>query len=82
MEGTTLDAAGGSNGFCVASLVLGIISLAPCAPIGWLAVIFGVIGFNQVNKAGGERSGKNLAIAGMICGGIGTLSFIYFVIMR
>ena len=27
MEGTTLEAAGTSNGFCVASLVLGIIGL-------------------------------------------------------
>src|ERR1700710_2199083 len=36
MEGTTLEAAGTSNGFCVASLVLGIIGLpAFCAMIPW-----------------------------------------------
>jgi Domain of unknown function (DUF4190) len=78
MEGTTLDAAGGSNGFCVASLVLGIIGLAPCAPVGWLAIIFGVIGVTQISKGGGERSGKNLAIAGIVCGAIGTASMLYF----
>src|SRR6266850_1025063 len=43
MEGTTLEAAGTSNGFCVASLVLGIIGIpAGCTLITpALAVIFG-----------------------------------------
>src|SRR5258708_5357888 len=45
MEGTTLEAGGASNGFCVASLVLGIIGIpAFCAvapPI--LAIVFGVV---------------------------------------
>src|SRR5437868_5847683 len=67
MEGTTLEAAGTSNGFCVASLVLGIIGLvAFCAvvpPI--LALVFGIIGYNQVTKAGVEGGGKGMAIAGM-----------------
>ena len=75
MEGTTVEAAGGSNGFCVASLVLGIISLpAFCtvvAPI--LAVIFGIVGYNQVSASGNERSGKGMAIAGIICGTVGGL---------
>ena len=53
MEGTTLEAAGTSNGFCVASLVLGI------------------IGYNQVSKSGEGGSGRGMAIAGMICGGLG-----------
>ena len=75
MEGTTLEAAGTSNGFCVASLVLGIIGLpAACAvvpPI--LAVIFGIIGYNQVTKEGAESGGKGMAIAGIILGGIGCI---------
>src|SRR5204863_115155 len=72
MEGTTLEAAGTSNGFCVAALVLGIIGLpASCIVLpSILAVIFGVIGYNQVTKNGGEATGKGMAIAGMICGGI------------
>jgi ribosomal protein L40E len=78
MEGTTLDAAGGSNGFCVASLVLGIIGLAPCAPVGWLAVVFGIIGYNQAAKSVGSRGGKGLAIAGIVCGSIGTVGMLYF----
>ncbi len=75
MEGTTLEAAGTSNGFCVASLVLGIIGIpAFCAIIpGVLAIIFGIIGYGQVSKDGGGGSGKGMAIAGMVCGGIGVL---------
>lgn len=73
MEGTTIEAAGASNGFCVASLVLGIIGLpASCTfivPI--LAIIFGIIGYNQVSRAGGEISGRGMAVAGILCGTIG-----------
>src|SRR5829696_8220489 len=75
MEGTTLEAAGTSNGFCVASLVLGIIGLpAFCAVIPpVLAIVFGIIGFNQVSKSGVEGGGKGMAIAGIICGIIGCI---------
>jgi DNA-directed RNA polymerase subunit RPC12/RpoP len=75
MEGTTLEAAGTSNGFCVASLVLGIIGIpAFCAvlpPV--LAIVFGIIGYNQVTKSGAEGGGKGMAIAGIVCGVIGCL---------
>ena len=75
MEGTTLEAAGTSNGFCVASLVLGIIGIpAGCTIITpALAIIFGIIGYNQVNNAGVQGGGKGMAIAGMICGAIGCI---------
>ena len=41
MEGTTLEAAGTSNGFCVASLVLGIIGIPAflCFPIPIVAIV-------------------------------------------
>ena len=75
MEGTTLEAAGASNGFCVASLVLGIIGIFAfiCFPIPLAAIVLGVIGFNQVSRSGGEGGGKGMAIAGIICGAIGSL---------
>ena len=77
MEGTTLEASGTSNGFCVASLVLGIIGLpAACAVIpSVLAVVFGIIGYNQVSKSGVEGGGKGMAIAGIVCGVIGLVLF-------
>jgi hypothetical protein len=73
MEGTTLEAAGTSNGFCVASLVLGIIGL-PCSfslIVPALAIVLGIVGYHQSSK--GEGGGKGMAIAGMIFGGIGGL---------
>jgi DNA-directed RNA polymerase subunit RPC12/RpoP len=75
MEGTTLEAAGTSNGFCVASLVLGIIGLpASCVVLpSVLAIIFGVIGLNQVASGGEGGGGKGMAIAGIICGALGCL---------
>jgi hypothetical protein len=81
MEGTTVEAAGTSNGFCVASLVLGIISLvAFCLPIpSALAIVFGIVGYNQVTKSGGEGGGKGMAIAGMICGGISVIFFLIYI---
>jgi len=75
MEGTTLEAAGTSNGFCVASLVLGIIGLpASCVILpSVLAIVFGVIGLNQVAKGGEAGGGKGMAIAGIVCGSVGGL---------
>lgn len=75
MEGTTIEATGTNNGFCVASLVLGIISLIPCTfgITNVLAIIFGIVGYNQVTKGGGEGGGKGMAIAGIILGAVGGL---------
>jgi len=80
MEGTTLEASGSSNGWCVASLVLGIIGIPTGCTIvpPLLAIIFGCIGLNQIGKSGAEGSGKGMAIAGLICGGIGLLWGGYF----
>ncbi len=73
MEGTTLEATGTSNGFCVASLVLGIIGIpAFCTVITpLLALIFGVIGLIQVSQSGAGGGGRGMAIAGIILGIIG-----------
>jgi len=72
MEGTTLDA-GRSNGLCVASLVLGIIGIPSCWLVvpGALAIILGIIGYNQISNRQASRSGRGLAIAGITCGIIG-----------
>jgi ribosomal protein L40E len=79
MEGTTLQAAGASNGFCVASLVLGIISIpASCAVFPpALAIIMGIVGYNQASKQEGG-GGKGMAIAGIILGVIGAVLALQF----
>ncbi len=79
MEGTTLEAGGQSNGFCVASMVLGFIGIPAFYMLvpSLLAVIFGIIGFNHVSDS--EASGRGLAIGGIVCGVIGLLlSLSYF----
>lgn len=83
MEGTTLEAAGSSNSFCVASLVLGIIGLpASCIVLPSVAaVILGLVGYNQVSQNSGEAAGRGMAIAGIVCGGIGILLAIWMYIL-
>lgn len=57
------------KGFCIASLVLGIVALVffclwyISIPCGILAVIFGILGIKTINKG--------MAIAGLITGAIG-----------
>jgi DNA-directed RNA polymerase subunit RPC12/RpoP len=75
MEGTTLEAAGGSNGFAVASLVLGIIGIPSCLVLvpSILAIVFGIVALVQTNRAGPGDStgGRGMAIAGVVLGVIG-----------
>ncbi|MCI4141068.1 DUF4190 domain-containing protein [Streptomyces sp. MMS20-AI2-20] len=65
-----------SNGMGVASLVLGIIAAAafclwPVAVVlGLLAVIFGAIGRGKANR--GEATNGGQALAGVICGAVGS----------
>jgi hypothetical protein len=69
MEGTTLEASGSTNGYCVASLVLGIIGMLACFFVpSLLAITFGILGLRQTTEG---QSGKALAIAGIVCGVIG-----------
>ena len=78
MEGTTAEAAGASNGYAVASLVLGIIGLPTCVIgiISGLGLIFGLIALAQTNKDNGT-GGRGLAIAGIATSGVGVALFVY-----
>ncbi|MBC7783219.1 MAG: DUF4190 domain-containing protein [Burkholderiales bacterium] len=76
MEGTTPEAAGASNGFAVTSLVLGIIGVPfSCSIIvPLLAVVFGGVALVQISQRGSENaSGRGLAIAGVVCGCVGLI---------
>ena len=67
-------AAGMTNGFAIASLVLGIVGLTgfPFIP-SVLALIFGYKGKRQIDLSGGAEQGRGLAIAGIVLGWIGTV---------
>ncbi|MFI6943479.1 DUF4190 domain-containing protein [Streptomyces sp. NPDC050418] len=74
-----------SNGMGTASLVLGIISavlfcLWPVAIIvGVLAIIFGAIGRGKASR--GEANNAGQALAGLICGCVGTALAVIFLIL-
>lgn len=84
MPGAPVGVPKRSNGFAVASLVLGILTLvmffAVWIPIlmGILAVVFGGIGISRANKGAGQ---KGLAIAGLVCGAVGMLAAILFIVV-
>jgi DNA-directed RNA polymerase subunit RPC12/RpoP len=82
MEGTTISDTGAANGFCVASLVLGIISIPTyhfCFP-SLLAIIFGLVGYFQITRPESEAPGRGMAIGGIACGVVGLGLFLAFVI--
>lgn len=84
MEGTNTPMMGASNGWAVASLILGIVGLTggfilfgiPCL----LSVIFGIIAIRKTQADPNIRGGMALSIAGFILGLLGLLlSFFLFV---
>jgi hypothetical protein len=59
-----------TNGFAVASLVLGIAILCTGIIGGILAVIFGNVALSRIDQAQGAEKGRGLAIAGIVLGWI------------
>jgi hypothetical protein len=58
-----------TNGFAIASLVLGILWIYSIGSI--LALVFGYKGKSQIDASGGQESGRGLAVAGIVLGWIG-----------
>src|SRR4051812_1524846 len=65
------------DGLAIASLVLGLVWVYWIGSI--LAVIFGAIAIKRINQSQGWRTGKGMAIAGLVLGlvGIGTLTLVF-----
>lgn len=59
----------GTNGFAVASLVLGIVWIMGVGSI--LALVFGYVAKGQIDTSGGRQTGRGMAIAGIVLGWIG-----------
>lgn len=81
MPGQPAMPVGTSNGFAVASLVLGILTLVFFFTIflpfvlGVLAIVFGALGISKANKGASQ---KGMAIAGLACGAVGVVIAIAF----
>jgi hypothetical protein len=65
-------------GFAVASMVLGILWIYWIGSI--LAVIFGHIALSQIKRANGWKTGRGMAIAGVVLGWIGMVTLALFII--
>ena len=71
---------GRSNGLAIASMVLGIVSLAIAVFaffVSWigsvLALIFGYVANRRIAKSGGAQGGRGMAISGIVLGWIGSV---------
>lgn len=66
------------SGLAIASLVLGIVWLWWIGSL--LAIIFGGIAIRQIEDSNGWRTGKGMAIAGLVLGLVGAATFVLFMI--
>lgn len=71
-----------TNGFAIASMVCGIVSILFAGLIlGPLAIIFGYIAMKNIDERPSELEGRGMAKAGIICGIVAlVLQVIYIVI--
>ncbi len=67
-----------TNGFAVASLVLGILWLYWVGSI--LALVFGYVAKGQIDRSGGAQGGRGLAIAGIVLGWVGVATLLLAVV--
>lgn len=73
---------GPTNGFAIASLVLGILGLIGFPPLipSILALIFGYKGKREIDRSLGFEQGRGLAVAGIILGWIAVVFTLVFAI--
>lgn len=58
------------------SLVLGVCSMAFCAPLGWVAIPLGLSAIGQIDRSGGKLKGKGVAIAGVLLAIVSNLAWL------
>jgi hypothetical protein len=68
----------GTNGYAIASLVLGILWVWGIGSI--LALVFGYVAKRQIYETAGLQGGRGMAIAGIVLGWIGVAGLILIII--
>ena len=68
-----------TNGMAIAALVTSL--AGSFCGVGFLGLVFGLIALNQIKKSDGAETGKGMAIAGVIIGGLNALAVIYLFAM-
>jgi hypothetical protein len=67
-----------TNGFAIASLVLGIVNML----IGSvLALVFGYRAIREIDQSNGTQTGRGLAVAGVVLGWIGLVMGVIWLIL-
>lgn len=78
-EGHQQVAQAATNGFAVASLVLGIVWAMGIGSI--LALVFGYVAKSQIESSGGKQTGAGMAIAGIVLGWVGVGFIVLWVVL-
>jgi uncharacterized membrane protein len=68
-----------TNGMAIAALVTSL--AGSFCGVGFLGLVFGLIALKQIKKSNGAETGKGMAIAGVIIGGLTVLAIIYIFAM-
>jgi hypothetical protein len=68
-----------TNGFAIASLVLGILWIYWIGSI--LALVFGYIAKGQIDRSQGSETGAGMAIAGIVLGWIGAGTLLLIIVL-
>jgi hypothetical protein len=68
-----------TNGFAIASLVLGIVWIYWIGSI--LALVFGYMAKSQIDASNGTQSGRGMAIAGIVLGWVGVGVLILLIVL-
>ena len=75
-------AAGQTNGFAIAALVLGLLGIIPFVgmPVipSILALVFGYKGKAEIDRSNGYQQGRGMAVAGIILGWVGIVVGVFF----
>jgi len=67
-----------TNGFAIASLVLGIVNML----IGSiLALVFGYRAIKEIDRSNGSQTGRGLAVAGVVLGWVGLVMGVLWLIL-
>jgi Domain of unknown function (DUF4190) len=57
-----------TNGYAIASMVLGILGSTTCLIGAILALVFGYKARREIDASGGQQQGRGMAIAGIVLG--------------
>ena len=78
-EGSAASSPAGTNGFAVASLVLGIVWIMGHGSM--LALALGYIAKRQIDSSGGAQTGRGMAVAGIVLGWVGIALLLAMIVM-